>query len=110
MIFGVPTSEVAWLVAGILGGGVVTGLMAGLFGIGGGAVIVPVLFEVFRVVGVPDEDLGPLRMAATPFRLSRTPGRIRWAGPRLGAHNELVYGRLGLTPAELRTLRERGVI
>lgn len=55
MIFGVPTAEVAWLVAGVLGGGVVTGLMAGLFGIGGGAVIVPVLFEVFRVFGVPDE-------------------------------------------------------
>ena len=62
------------------------------------------------IATVPDEDLGPLRMAATPFRLSRTPGRIRWAGPRLGAHNEIVYGRLGLTPAELRTLRERGVI
>jgi len=55
MIFGVPISEVGWLLAGVLGGGVVTGLMAGLFGIGGGAVIVPVLFEVFRVLGVPDE-------------------------------------------------------
>jgi uncharacterized membrane protein YfcA len=55
MIFGVPISEFALLVAGVLGGGVVTGLMAGLFGIGGGAVIVPVLFEVFRVLGVPDE-------------------------------------------------------
>ncbi|HUI95686.1 MAG TPA: sulfite exporter TauE/SafE family protein [Xanthobacteraceae bacterium] len=55
MIFGVPINEVAWLLAGVLGGGVVTGLMAGLFGIGGGAVIVPVLFEVFRVLGVPDE-------------------------------------------------------
>jgi uncharacterized protein len=33
----------------------VTGLLAGLFGIGGGAVIVPVLYEVFRILGVPDE-------------------------------------------------------
>ncbi len=55
MIFGVPTTEIAWLVAGIVGGGVVTGILAGLFGIGGGAVIVPVLYEVFRVLGVPDE-------------------------------------------------------
>jgi crotonobetainyl-CoA:carnitine CoA-transferase CaiB-like acyl-CoA transferase len=62
------------------------------------------------IATVPDDDLGPLRMAATPFRLSRTPGQIRWAGPRLGAHNEIVYGRLGLTQAELRTLHERGVI
>jgi uncharacterized membrane protein YfcA len=55
MISGVPLGEVALLVAGILGGGVVTGLMAGLFGIGGGAVIVPVLYEVFRVLGVDDQ-------------------------------------------------------
>ena len=54
MIFGVPFGEIALLVGGILGGGVVTGLMAGMFGIGGGAVIVPVLYEVFRVLGVDD--------------------------------------------------------
>ena len=35
-------------------GGVVTGLLAGLFGVGGGAVIVPVLYEVFRILGVPE--------------------------------------------------------
>jgi uncharacterized protein len=34
--------------------GVVTGLLAGLFGIGGGAVIVPVLYEVFRLLAVPE--------------------------------------------------------
>jgi len=55
MFLGVPFSEIAWLAAGIVVGGVVTGIMAGLFGIGGGSVIVPVLFEVFRVLGVPDE-------------------------------------------------------
>src|SRR5215472_1743848 len=55
MIFGVPTTEIVWLFAGIIASGVVTGLLAGLFGIGGGAVIVPVLFEVFRILGVPDE-------------------------------------------------------
>jgi uncharacterized membrane protein YfcA len=30
-------------------------LLAGLFGVGGGSVIVPVLYEVFGVLGVPDE-------------------------------------------------------
>ncbi len=53
-MFGVPMTEVALLLGGVLGGGIVTGLMAGLFGIGGGAVIVPVLYEIFRVLGVPD--------------------------------------------------------
>jgi uncharacterized protein len=54
-MFGVPAGEIALLVAGIIGAGVVTGLLAGMFGIGGGAVIVPVLYEVFRILGVPDE-------------------------------------------------------
>jgi len=54
MIFGVPLSELLWLALAIIVGGVVTGLLAGLFGIGGGAVIVPVLYEVFRILDVPD--------------------------------------------------------
>ncbi len=55
MMFGVGLSEIAWLAAAIVVAGVITGLLAGLFGIGGGAVIVPVLYEVFRVLGVPEE-------------------------------------------------------
>jgi uncharacterized membrane protein YfcA len=54
-MFGVPLSELAVLAAAIVVGGIVTGLLAGLFGIGGGAVIVPVLYEVFRILGVPEE-------------------------------------------------------
>jgi uncharacterized membrane protein YfcA len=48
------TVELAWLATSALLAGVVAGVLAGLFGIGGGAVIVPVLFEVFRLLGVPD--------------------------------------------------------
>ena len=55
MFSGIPLSEFAWLAAVIVAGGVVSGFLAGLFGIGGGAIIVPVLYEVFRVIGVPDE-------------------------------------------------------
>jgi uncharacterized membrane protein YfcA len=54
MILGVPSSELVWLAVAIIVGGVITGLLAGLFGIGGGAVIVPVLYEVFRILDVPD--------------------------------------------------------
>lgn len=46
--------EYAWLAISVMGAGVVTGILAGVFGIGGGAVIVPVLFEVFRLLGVPE--------------------------------------------------------
>ena len=54
-MFAVPVSELLWLAAAIVVGGVVTGILAGLFGIGGGAVIVPVLYEVFRILGVADD-------------------------------------------------------
>jgi uncharacterized protein len=54
MFFGVPLSEMLWLVAAIVVAGLITGLLAGLFGVGGGAVIVPVLYEVFGALGVPE--------------------------------------------------------
>jgi uncharacterized membrane protein YfcA len=55
MILGVPIGELAWLALAIIVGGIVTGILAGLFGIGGGALVVPVLYEVFRVLDVPEE-------------------------------------------------------
>ena len=54
MLLGVPVSELLLLAALIVAGGFVTGILAGLFGIGGGALIVPVLYEVFQVLGVPE--------------------------------------------------------
>jgi uncharacterized protein len=54
VFFGIPLTEFAWLAAAIMAGGVATGILAGLFGVGGGAVIVPVLYEVFRTFGVSD--------------------------------------------------------
>jgi uncharacterized membrane protein YfcA len=53
-MLGYPISEIVWLVLLILVGGVVTGILAGLFGIGGGGIIVPVLYEVFGLIHVPD--------------------------------------------------------
>ena len=47
-------AELAWLALAVIAAGIVTGLLAGVFGIGGGAVIVPVLFELFRLFGVPE--------------------------------------------------------
>jgi uncharacterized membrane protein YfcA len=54
-VLGVPLGELALLAAAVVIAGVATGILAGLFGIGGGAIIVPVLYEVFRILGVPEE-------------------------------------------------------
>jgi uncharacterized protein len=53
-MLGVPLNELLLLAAAIVVGGVVAGVLAGLFGVGGGVVVVPVLYEVFRLLGVPD--------------------------------------------------------
>jgi uncharacterized protein len=54
-VLGYPIGEVVLIVLWIAGAGVLVGILAGLFGIGGGAVIVPVLYEVFRALNVPEE-------------------------------------------------------
>ena len=53
-------SHTAWLAAAMAAAGACTGILAGLFGVGGGTVIVPVLYEVFKLYGVPDDVLMPL--------------------------------------------------
>jgi crotonobetainyl-CoA:carnitine CoA-transferase CaiB-like acyl-CoA transferase len=45
-------------------------------------------------VDVPDPELGTVRMPGVPFRLSATPGRVDWAGPRIGEHTDDVCGAL----------------
>lgn len=57
---GVNISELLWLGIGLIGAGAATGILAGLFGIGGGAVIIPILYEVFRTTGVPQAVRMPL--------------------------------------------------
>lgn len=60
MFLGIPLDQLAILAVGLLVAGGITGILAGLFGVGGGAVIVPVLYELFGVLGVPDAVKMPL--------------------------------------------------
>ena len=47
-------NEIATFAAAIVGAGVISGLMAGIFGIGGGAVLVPVFYQVFGLLGIDE--------------------------------------------------------
>ncbi|MGH6673514.1 MAG: sulfite exporter TauE/SafE family protein [Xanthobacteraceae bacterium] len=55
MLVGAILHELLWLAVAIVAADLITGLLVGLFGIGGGVVIVPVLYEVFRMLGVPED-------------------------------------------------------
>lgn len=61
-------------------------------------------------VTVPDPDLGDLVMQNVLFRLSASPGEIRWAGRAPGADTDAVLGELGLAQDEISRLRESGAV
>jgi uncharacterized protein len=77
--------------------GAATGVLAGMFGVGGGIVIVPVLYELFGLYGVPDPVRMPLCIGTSlaiiaPTSISSFRGHLRkgavekpilkiWAGP-----------------------------
>jgi uncharacterized protein len=55
MLLGVPLQEILWLAVALVVGGLISGVLAGLFGVSGGSVIVPVLYEAFGALGVSED-------------------------------------------------------
>lgn len=49
-----PISEILIFAAALAVAGAASGLLAGLFGVGGGAILVPVFYQVYGLLGVPD--------------------------------------------------------
>ncbi|MDX2529912.1 CaiB/BaiF CoA transferase family protein [Streptomyces europaeiscabiei] len=62
------------------------------------------------ITTVDDPDLGPLRMQNVLFRLSATPGAIRWAGRAHGADTDSILTELGLSEPDIETLRQEGAL
>jgi crotonobetainyl-CoA:carnitine CoA-transferase CaiB-like acyl-CoA transferase len=62
------------------------------------------------ITSVDDPDLGPLRMQNLLFRMADTPGAIRHTGRAIGADTDAVLAEVGVDPARVAALRERGVV
>jgi benzylsuccinate CoA-transferase BbsF subunit len=62
-------------------------------------------------VTVDHPQVGPKQYPGIPWKMSATPGKVRWPSPTLGQHNRDVYGvLLGLTGPEIDHLEQTGVI
>jgi uncharacterized membrane protein YfcA len=59
-VAGLNASELVELALLLVAVGALSGFLAGVFGIGGGAILVPVFYECFRLAGVPLEVRMPL--------------------------------------------------
>ena len=59
-VAGPDISELLELALLLVAVGALSGFLAGVFGIGGGAILVPVFYECFRIAGVPVEVRMPL--------------------------------------------------
>ena len=64
-MLGIPLEQLLWLAAALVVAGAVTGILAGLFGVGGGAIIVPILYQVFAVLDVPEAVRMPLSVGTS---------------------------------------------
>ena len=96
-MLGIPLEQLLWLAAALVVAGAVTGILAGLFGVGGGAIIVPILYQVFTVLDVPEAVRMPLSVGTSlaiiiptciaAYRMHRAKGAVdrpilrQWALP-----------------------------
>jgi crotonobetainyl-CoA:carnitine CoA-transferase CaiB-like acyl-CoA transferase len=76
------------------------------------------LAEVFRdpqvlhngMVVTVDSPVGPLKMPGIPYKLSKTPAKIRTAPPTLGQHTDEILKSIGYNDEEIDTLKENEVV
>ena len=57
-----------------------------------------------------DSPVGPLKMPGIPYKLSKTPARVRTAPPLLGEHSEEILRVAGYSADEIKTFRQAEVV
>ena len=65
MLEGISIGDFIFFAVSLAAAGALTGVLAGVFGVGGGALIVPVLYELFRFMGVPEDVRMPLAVGTS---------------------------------------------
>ncbi len=80
-----------WLLPALAATGLLAGTMAGLLGIGGGAIIVPALYFVFRLVGVEDSVLMHTAVATSLATIVPTSFRSVRAHAQLGGFDTAIF-------------------
>ena len=95
MISGLPLSEIATLASALVAGGLLMGFLAGLLGIGGGGIVVPILYELFRIAGMDDSIRMQVCVATSLAIIVPTSIRSARSHWRHGAVDFLVIRRLG---------------
>lgn len=87
-------AEIARLVLALCAGGALAGFLAGLLGVGGGAILVPVLYELFSALGV-DESIRMHMVLGTSMAVIVPTALRSFSGHRArGAVDMTVWRRL----------------
>ncbi|MDE2499300.1 MAG: CoA transferase [Alphaproteobacteria bacterium] len=64
--------------------------------------------DFFQTIAFPGIERATV--AATPVKLSETPGDVRLRPPLLGEHTDAVLRELGYSPAEIAALKQEGAV
>ncbi len=89
-MFGLPIGEILALLVAVVAAGLAGGLIAGLFGVGGGTVIVPALFYAFEVLGLGGEANLHVAIGTSLMTIVATSWRSLGAHRSHGAVDEVV--------------------
>ncbi|NEX64666.1 CoA transferase [Noviherbaspirillum sp. 17J57-3] len=62
------------------------------------------------ILDVPHPEFGTLKVPGIVPKLSKTPGKIAWLGPKLGEHNVEVLRDAGVSEEQIARMAERGIL
>lgn len=94
MDFSAPSSDLIALLVALCAAGIAVGFLAGLLGVGGGAILVPILYEAFRQAGVNQHLLMHITLGTSFAVIVPTALRSFHAHWKLGAVDKTALFRL----------------